>query len=137
LKEVLVDTNVLVSFVFDREPEQQEQADELLRLAASGRLRVLLHQVVLTEMAWVLLNLYDVPPAEVRATLGDLLSLPGTVPVHELSWVRVLDLWPNQVRDLGDAAIAAVALQTHADAVATFDRPFRRRLKSLRLASYW
>lgn len=137
MREVLVDTNVLVSFVVDREPEQQAQAHEVLRAAAAGEHRILLHQVVLTELAWVLLNLYDVRAVEVNAVLGDLLSLPGAVPSHDLGWVRVLELWPTQVPDLGDAMIAAAARQTHADAVVTFDKQFRRRLGQLRIASYW
>lgn len=137
MKEILVDTNVLVSFLVEREPKQQAQAEELLRQAAAGRHRVLLHQVALTELAWVLLNLYQVPPSEVAAMLRDLLSLPGTVPVHDLPWVRVLELWPKQVPDLGDAAIAAAARQTHADAVATFDQKLRGRLKRLRIKSHW
>jgi predicted nucleic acid-binding protein len=44
VKEILVDTNVLVSFLTDRNQEQQEKASVLFEGAADRRHRIVLHR---------------------------------------------------------------------------------------------
>jgi predicted nucleic acid-binding protein len=136
-KQIVVDTNVLVSFLTDRDPVQQEQAAALFRGAAAGTHALILHQIALSEMVYVLLNLYGVSPAEAARILGDLLATPGVRPVHELSWPLLLDLWPDKIPSFADAAIAAVAKQGTYDEVATFDRPLAKRLKRQGLPTLW
>jgi predicted nucleic acid-binding protein len=137
MRQVLVDTNVLLSFLTDRNLEQQERAAELFQKAGGGEHVLLVPQVALTEMVYVLLNLYRVSAADVAATLGDLLDMPGVLAVDEVSWPEVLDLWPATVADFGDAVLAAVARQQSPEAVATFDGPFTKRLRRLGLSPYW
>jgi len=80
VKRLLLDTNVLISFLTNRNRAQQDRATELLESAADGHLDLLVHQAVLFELAHVLLNLYGRKPEEVRQILEGLLSLPGVVP---------------------------------------------------------
>lgn len=128
MRRVLIDTNVLVSFLTDRDAEQQERAARLLEDAATGRHALLLHQTVLAELVYVLRNLYSVADAEVAEILRDLLALPGVEPVDELSWHDVLERWPGTYPDFADACLASVARRHGISAVATFDRTFARRL---------
>ncbi len=137
MKRVLVDTNVLVSFITDRNAEQQVQASALFERAAGREVEVLLHQAVLGEFAYVLLNLYRLDPLEVAGLLRDLLVLPGARVVDGVSWMRVLDLWPGKVSDFGDAILAAVALTARVDCVATFDQRFIHQLRSLGAEIGW
>ena len=44
VKRVVLDTNVLVSFLTDRDAEQQEQAAALFETAAQGEAELILHQ---------------------------------------------------------------------------------------------
>lgn len=125
---VVVDTNVLVSYLVDREPDQQRQADRLLRRAAGGEIEVLLPQIVATELVFVLTNLYQQPASEVADTLRDLFSLPGVRSVDEMDWQTVLALWPERIPSFADAALAAVAKRQRL-AVATFDRSFVKKLR--------
>ena len=134
-KQIVVDTNVLVSFLTDRDPRQQEQAAALFRGAAAGAHVLILHQIALSEMVYVLLNLYGVSPVETARILEDLLAAPGIQPVHEISWPLLLDLWPEKIPSFPDAAIAAVARAY--DEVATFDRPLAKRLKRQGLSTCW
>jgi predicted nucleic acid-binding protein len=134
---VVVDTNVLVSFLTDCDPGQQAQAAELLAKAAGRELEVVLHQVVVTETVYVLLNLYRVSREDTAVIVRELLAMPGVTTVDELPWSVVLDWWPAQLGELGDAVLAAVTKVGRHDAVATFDTTFRRRLKRLKLTSYW
>jgi predicted nucleic acid-binding protein len=136
-KQIVVDTNVLVSFLTDRDPVQQEQVAALFRGAAAGAHALILHQIALSEMVYVLLNLYGVSPVEVARILADLLAMPGIQPVHELSWPLLLGLWPATIPSFSDAALAAVAKQGVYDEVATFDRSLAKRLKRQGVPTCW
>lgn len=137
MTRVVLDTNVLVSFLTDRDPSQQAQAARLLTRAAAGEIQVILHQSVAMELAYVLRNLYSLSSEDIAPLLRDLLALPGVVVTDRLPWSTVLDLWPSRVPDLADAILAAVASVDRCDAIATFDRAFRRRMAKLGVKSYW
>lgn len=137
MKRVVLDTNVLVSFLTDRNAEQQERASTLFEAASAGELGLILHQIVITELVYVLRNLYGVAVSEIAQTIGELLSSPGVVPIDEVVWTRVLELWPRRISDFADAVLAAAARHGRYDAVATFDRPFSRRLVREGLTPFW
>ena len=132
-----VDTNVILSFLTDRNPRQQEQAAELFATAAAGDLRLVLHQTVISESVHVMRNLYEMKPSNVAAILRDLVALPGVATINELEWSMVFDLWPRRLGDFGDACLAAVAKADAFDALATFDVGFAKRLRRHGLATHW
>lgn len=125
---VVLDTNVLVSYLVDREPDQQRRAERLIRRAADGELEAVLPQIVTTELVFVLSNFYRQPADEVAEILRDLMSLPGIRALDELDWQTVLALWPARIPSFADAAVAAAAKRQRF-AVATFDRSFAKRLR--------
>ena len=49
----------------------------------------------------------------------------------------MLDIWPDPIGGLADAAIIAVASATRCDAVATFDRKLANKLEKFGLASFF
>ncbi len=137
MKQIVLDTNVVLSFLVDRDPQQQADAAHLFDDAAAGNHTLILHQTVITEMVYVLRNLYGVDKAKIAEILADVLALPGVVPVDEVAWSLLLDLWPDSVSDFTDAVLAAVTTQHRYDAVATFDRPFTRQLKKQGVPAFW
>jgi len=137
MRQILVDTNVLISYLTDREPEQQKKAEALFEQAAAGTLAIILHQVALIEMMHVLLNFYRMPREEAATILRDLLGMPGTRAPHALDWPTLFDLWPDKVPSFPDALIATAAAFGHFDAVATFDVPLARRLRRHGFKIYW
>jgi predicted nucleic acid-binding protein len=137
VSRIVLDTNVLVSFLTDRDPAQQARAAKLFAAAASGADELVLHQMVVSEMVYVLTNLYRLDASTVAAILADLLALPGVRPLDSVDWPAVLELWPGRFTDFTDACLAAVARQGRFDAVATFDRPFARRLAREGLTTVW
>lgn len=137
MTKVLVDTNVVLSFVTDRNHHQQRLAADLFEKAVAGTVELVLHQIALTELVYVLRNLYGRTDSDVAALLRDLLSLPGVTPVDVLAWPRLLDLWPGKIKDFADAALVAVAIEARVDFVATFDRDLRRRLPRFKLTPRW
>ncbi|HXU33795.1 MAG TPA: PIN domain-containing protein [Thermoanaerobaculia bacterium] len=134
---IVVDTNSLVSFLTDRSPQQQALVAELISAASEGEHRLLLPQIVLSELVYVLQNLYAVSAGEAAAILTDLLALSGAEPIHDVSWSEVLALWPTAVPTFADAVVVATSRRARADAIATFDGKLRRRMKVLEVKSYW
>ncbi len=49
----------------------------------------------------------------------------------------MLEVWPDPLPSLADAAIAAVAAANRYDTVATFDRKLAKRIQDLGVSSYW
>lgn len=134
MKQYLVDTNALISFVTDRNPSQQEPVARLFEQAAQARAAILCPQNVLVEFACVLDKVYRQPKALVRQMLADFLALPGVAVVNDVDFAEVLDLWPEPVADLGDALVAATARGVKKAAVVTFDHAFIQALGGLRIA---
>lgn len=136
MRRVVIDTNVLISFLTDRNAEQQAQATELFEAAAEGETELILHQMVISEMVYVLGNLYRVKVAEIAGMIDDLLCSPGVRPVDEVVWSRVLELWPDAFKDFADAVLAAVTIEERYEAVASFDQAFVRQLRRTGLKSW-
>lgn len=134
MKQYLIDTNALISFVTDRNPAQQVPVAGLFERAAQARAAILCPQNVLVEFAYVLDKVYRQPKSLVRRMLADFLALPGVTVVNDLDFAEVLDLWPETVADLGDALLAATALKAKKAVVVTFDREFIKALRGLKIA---
>ncbi|MGK2858512.1 MAG: PIN domain-containing protein [Thermoanaerobaculia bacterium] len=130
---VLVDTNVILSAVTDRNAVQRAGAERLFRQAASGAEQIVIAQFVLFETHYVMRNLYKQSDADVAALLADLVALPGAVVQHALPLARLFELWPSSIREFADASLAAMALEMGCS-IATFDSRFTRRLRSLGIA---
>jgi predicted nucleic acid-binding protein len=112
-------------------------AGDLFEGAADRRHLLVLHTVSIVEMVHVLGNLYQLSPENVAGYLEKLLAMPGVTTESETSWSQVLALWPNPIRSLGDGIFAAIAIQGRYDAVATFDRPLRKKLVKLGAKAHW
>jgi len=130
MQRVLIDTNVVVSFLHRRSASQQARAATLFTAASRRELDVAIHQHVLTETVYVLMNVYALGRQAAAAVVGDLLALPGIVRLDDLRDPRLLELWPARIPDFGDAVVAAVAHEQRLP-VATFDRRFRKQLERL------
>jgi predicted nucleic-acid-binding protein len=137
MKEILVDTNVLVSFLTDRDESQQNKAAALFRGAANREHILVLHSIAIVEMVHVLIHLYKAKPLDVSRSVSTLLEMPGVIPVAEIAWSLVLERWPQSIPSFGDAILAAVAAEGRYAGVATFDGNLRTKLVQQGSASYW
>jgi len=133
MKKYVIDTNALISFVTDRDPNQQQKIAEVFN--GAGRLMgiVVCPQNVLTEFVYVMDSVYHVSKNDINSIISDFIETPGLEVVHDVNLGIFLDIWPKSISDYGDAIVAAVSKEIRGSIVATFDRRFRTALKMLGL----
>jgi predicted nucleic acid-binding protein len=133
MKKVILDTNVLISFLTDRNMAQQEKAAEIFSRAAALQIEILCQQEVISEFVYVMDSVYRVNKSEIRDMLLDLSEMPGVEIISGLDLTVVSKLWPARISDYGDAVIAALCKKSRDSAVATFDRKFSKELTAIGL----
>jgi predicted nucleic acid-binding protein len=137
VRSVVIDANVLVSYFTARKATQLAAARALLQQAEDGEVVAIIPQFVVFEVTYVLQGPYNVTGELLTAMIRDIVSFPGARVIGDCPWKRVLEVWPDPLPSLADAAIAAVAAANRHDAVATFDRKLAKRVQDLGVSSYW
>jgi predicted nucleic-acid-binding protein len=135
VKKYIIDTNALISFVTDRNQEQQVKIDKLFNDAARLRIMVLCPQNVLTEFVYVMDKVYQIPKSEINKIVRDFIDMPGIEVVHDLNMKTLISYWPEVFKDYGDAIIATLCKNTKGSLIVTFDRKFRAKLKKIGLST--
>ena len=131
MRRYVIDTNALISFVTDRNPEQQQEIAPLFESAAHMKAVIFCHQHVLTEFIYVLDRIYQVPKDEIGRMIKDLIEMPGIEVIQEVDFKTILSWWPDPIPDFGDALIAAAGKTRSGSMIVTFDRKFAANLKTL------
>ena len=131
MKRLILDTNVLLSFVTDRNIHQQECSRKIFEEALALKRILLISFHVLTEFTYVLDTVYGVERERIKEMIRELISYPGTEILYGIDMAALLDVWPETVPDYGDAVIvgAWAALKRKDAAVFTFDKKFQNILK--------
>lgn len=137
VQRVVVDANVLLSFITGRIDAQRDSAKALLLKAAEGELSAIVPQFVVFETFYVLQSTYRVPANDLSPIVRDLIALPGVLFIDDCPWKRVLDLWPSPFPSIADAAIVAIAANNRYDAIATFDQKLAKRMEDFGVSPYW
>jgi predicted nucleic-acid-binding protein len=132
VKKYILDTNALISFVTDRNPEQQKKIAPLFEAVANMKAIMLCHQYVLTEFIYLMDKIYNVPKKEISRIISDFVDMPGIEIIHEIDFNIVFSYWPAQIPDFGDAVIASTG-KIRRSPIVTFDRKFSGNLKALGL----
>lgn len=137
MRSVVADANVFVSFFVERNKAQQEAALALLKAAEEGTIAGVIPQSVVFEIVYVLQSQYGLTARQAATVVDAVTKFPGMQIVDECPWKRVLELWPDTLSGLTDAAVVAVASTNRYDAVATFDRKLANKLASFGLELYF
>src|SRR5947199_1764986 len=137
MRSVVADANVFVSFFVERHKAQQEAALGLLGAAEEGEIAGVIPQSVVFEIVYVLQSQYGLTPRQAATVVDAVTKFPGMQIVDDCPWKRVLDVWPDRLSGLTDAAIVALATTNRYDAVATFDRKLVNKLDAFGLESYF
>jgi predicted nucleic-acid-binding protein len=136
VKKYIIDTNVLISFVTDRNLSQQEIVAPLFVSASKLKCTLVCHQFALTEFVFVMTKVYGTAPEAVNSMIRDLTVMPG-IEVYQLTdFQTLLKLWPVSIPDFGDAVIATTAKTVEGATIVTFDAKFKSALKKLGINSF-
>lgn len=77
MRQVLVDANVFVSFLIERNESQRAAAKALIDSAGDGEIEAFVTQFAVFEVTYVLQSFYGMPIPEVAALVRDMVALPG------------------------------------------------------------
>jgi len=133
MKQYIIDTNALISFVTDRNQHQQEIVTPLFEAASRSKCTLVCHQFVLTEFVFVMDKVYGTPKDSINTILRDFIAMPGVQLVQQTDFSVLLSLWPTKITDFGDAVIATTGKAMKGSTIITFDVKFKTALKELGL----
>lgn len=116
-----LDTNILVRYLVEDDPDQAERAVSLIERASEAGERLFVPQVVLCEIVWVLETAYRFPRERIVSVLGELLRSRQLV-VEDLPTARLaLDRYAARGGDFADYVIVERCRAAGCERVASFD----------------
>jgi len=121
-KNVVIDTNLLVRYLTDDDPQKAKAVDVLLNRAGKGELRILIPSIVVAELVWVLESSYKMIADEIAKLVEAILNTPG-IDVQDKRIIKAaLSLYRTKEIDLIDAWIIEFARARGAKKIYTFDK---------------
>ena len=136
MKSIVIDTNVLISFVTSRNCDQQSLVTPIFEEAAKSRCLIFCPGNVLAEFTYVMNRIYTVPRAEIAAIVKSFIAIPGVTVVGDISYDHLFQIWPGVIAEYGDAVVAVTAKSVKGSAIATFDRKMAAALERLNVPLY-
>ncbi len=126
----VIDTNVLVRYLTEDDPEKAEAVDVLLHKAANGEVKILVPSVVIAELVWVLESFYRLKPEEISELAGAILDTPG-IDIQDRSILReALRIYVSKGIDFIDAWIIEFAASKGIKKIYTFDKKHFRNIEA-------
>ena len=116
-----IDTNVLVRFLVQDDPEQFEKANKLIKREVTAGRPVFINQLVLLETEWVLRSRYAAPKNKIIAAISGLLEAVDVQLEDEAVIEEALYMWKDASADFADCLIGAENRRMGCRATATFD----------------
>jgi predicted nucleic-acid-binding protein len=133
MKKIIIDTNCLISFVSDRNANQQEKIAALFNKSRQLKKRIICHHHVISEFVYVLTSIYSLTSDNVQQMVSDLISMPGVTYASDVDIHTLLSLWPKSIPDYGDAVLAAYCKKIKGTHIVTFDKKFQNALTKVGL----
>jgi predicted nucleic-acid-binding protein len=123
---IALDTNVLVRFLVEDEPEQAARARALVKAAVARDEPLFLSTVVMSELAWVLDRAYGFDREQIAAAVEALLAAPPFAVERAESVEAALLAYRRGRAGLPDYLIRQVAIEMGCRSTVTFDRQLVR-----------
>ena len=76
-KRVVIDTNLLVRYLTQDDPEKADAVESLLDKAGSGEVTILIPSIVIAELVWVLESFFKLEVVAVSELVESILNTPG------------------------------------------------------------
>ena len=131
----MIDTNLLVRYLTDDDPQKAKAVDTLLNRANKGELKILIPSVVVAELVWVLESFYKLAAAEITELVEAILNTPG-VDIQDKSIIKAaLKIYRSKEIDLIDAWIIEFAKARGAKRIYTFDKKHFKDIREIEIIS--
>lgn len=118
----VIDTNLLVRYLTEDDPEKAKSVERLLKRAGKGEIRILLPSVVIAELVWVLESYYEMGAGEIAELVGAILNTPGMETQDKHILREALKTYDKKRIDFVDAWILEFARERKIKTVYTFDK---------------
>ena len=118
----VIDTNLLIRFLTEDDPEKAKAVETLLGKAGKGEIRILIPSVVIAELVWVQKSFYDMQTGEISELVGAVLNTPGLDTQDKSILREALKTFERKGIDFVDAWILEFARDRNIKTVYTFDR---------------
>lgn len=121
MKQLILDTNVLVRFLVQDDPKQSAAASKLIAAAQSGDTELVLDRMVVTELIYVLMGHYKRVRVDVANTILAIVQSPFVRADDESLLIDALLRFRDHGVDFVDAWLSAKAAVLSFP-IASFDR---------------
>jgi predicted nucleic acid-binding protein len=124
--EEFLDTNIIIRYLTQDNPDQSRRAYNLLQQVETGALVVTTSEAVLVEVVYVLSSktLYNFPRPDIQAHLSTVITLRGLKLPHKRTYLRALDIYASTNLDFVDALNVAHMERVQITTILTFDKDF-------------
>jgi len=116
-----LDTNVLIRFLVEDDPDQSRRARALIERELAQAEPVLISMLVLLETEWVLRSSYALGKSEVAATISSILDAAEVRVEQEPVVERALAQWRDSSANFADCLIGADHAALGCRATVSFD----------------
>ena len=130
MKDILIDTNALLSYVTSRNKQQSDKMFDIFTRAGNLEFQICIVSNVVTEFVYVLEKIYYTPPKLISKILKDMNSMPGIYLHHGFFPETIYNIWPDKIIDYGDAFLAAASIELKYS-IAIFDKKFKNQLNRI------
>jgi predicted nucleic acid-binding protein len=128
MEPLFLDTNVIIRYVTQDDPDKAARARALLKQVEAGELTLIASESIAVEVVQILSSkvLYNQPRATVASHLSAILSLPKLKLANKRTILRALELWVNASAsvDFVDALSVAQMERQQISTIASFDKDF-------------
>ena len=118
----VIDTNLLIRFLTEDDPEKAIAVEALLGKAGKGEIKILIPSVVIAELVWVLKSFYEMETAEICELVGAVLNTPGLDTQDKSILREALRTFESKGTDFIDAWILEFARDRNIKMIYTFDK---------------
>jgi uncharacterized protein len=127
---LFLDTNVIIRYVTQDDPDKAAQARALLKRVEAGELTLIASESIVVEVVQVLSSkvLYNQRRATLANHLSAILALPKLKLANKRTILRALELWVNASAsvDFVNALSVAHMERQRISVIASFDQDFDR-----------
>ena|SRR5579872_4643705 len=121
-----IDTNVLVRYIVQDDPEQSRQASQFIEAACSEENTIFITGIILCELVWILETVYDYSRQEIALVLEKILTVRQFHIFQPDILRKSLHDYQHLKVDFSDSYIAHLNIDNECEYTVTFDKKATR-----------